>query len=347
MSGGCVQDGVNGHDHCHANEAHPDALRMEQEEQEERAALERILRAFRAYEVQAGWEVDRWEHNHQRLQPRHQALVSEQPAKFARARQCIAANQAVIREMLAAFEGPGAPPHPVSLPGPGEQQGGTDYKDVSGVSSADIDKVKYVFKNLVRDWSEEGAWERSASYGHILSELLSHFPRAGAAAPAAAAAAAASGVGLLQSGGGPAARSATTTAPGTARRASSSPAAAGLGEPASWRSAPPGVAPPGTPAGGGPSYGTTAGIAAATPHGGTGTRILLPGGPALLLRGPLRRPPAPAAPHLATTVRRQHTPHAPPLHAGSVVRAAQDVVRQRGLRGAHRIPVAAAAHVAA
>jgi len=155
---------------------------MEQEEQEERAALERILRAFRAYEVQAGWEVDRWEHNHQRLQPRHQALVSEQPAKFARARQCIAANQAVIREMLAAFEGPGAPPHPVSLPGPGEQQGGTDYKDVSGVSSADIDKVKYVFKNLVRDWSEEGAWERSASYGHILSELLSHFPRAAAAA---------------------------------------------------------------------------------------------------------------------------------------------------------------------
>lgn len=44
--------------------------------------------------------------------------------------------------MLAAFEGPGAPPHPDSVYGPGEQQGGTDYKDVSGVSSADIDKVR-------------------------------------------------------------------------------------------------------------------------------------------------------------------------------------------------------------
>ena len=31
--------------------------------------------------------------------------------------------------------------------------------------------MKYVFKNLMRDWSAEGAPERAASYGRILAEL--------------------------------------------------------------------------------------------------------------------------------------------------------------------------------
>lgn len=44
-----------------------------------------------------------------------------------------------------------------------------------------------MFKNLVRDWAEEGAPERAASYGRILAELAAHFPRAAAARPAAAA----------------------------------------------------------------------------------------------------------------------------------------------------------------
>lgn len=37
-------------------------------------------------------------------------------------------------------------------------------------------QVKYVFKNLMRDWSVEGAGERSQSYGRMLTELRARLP---------------------------------------------------------------------------------------------------------------------------------------------------------------------------
>lgn len=36
-------------------------------------------------------------------------------------------------------------------------------------------QVRYVLKNLARDWSSEGQQERSACYGPILRELSSVF----------------------------------------------------------------------------------------------------------------------------------------------------------------------------
>lgn len=36
-------------------------------------------------------------------------------------------------------------------------------------------QVRYVLKNLVRDWSAEGALERQQSYGRILQELKTRF----------------------------------------------------------------------------------------------------------------------------------------------------------------------------
>jgi carnosine N-methyltransferase len=36
-------------------------------------------------------------------------------------------------------------------------------------------QVRYVLKNLVRDWSVEGAAEREASYGRIIQELRTRF----------------------------------------------------------------------------------------------------------------------------------------------------------------------------
>lgn len=42
-------------------------------------------------------------------------------------------------------------------------------------------QVKYVFKNLVRDWSVEGAAERAQSYGRLLAELRTRLPPSPAA----------------------------------------------------------------------------------------------------------------------------------------------------------------------
>jgi N2227-like protein len=43
-------------------------------------------------------------------------------------------------------------------------------------SGCECGQVKYVFKNLVRDWSEEGAAERAQSYGRMLTELRARLP---------------------------------------------------------------------------------------------------------------------------------------------------------------------------
>jgi hypothetical protein len=45
------------------------------------------------------------------------------------------------------------------------------------VSAEDVDKVRYVLKNVARDWSAEGAAEREASYGRIVAELRRLFPQ--------------------------------------------------------------------------------------------------------------------------------------------------------------------------
>lgn len=39
-----------------------------------------------------------------------------------------------------------------------------------------LSQVKYVFKNLMRDWSEEGAAERAQTYGRLLTELRARLP---------------------------------------------------------------------------------------------------------------------------------------------------------------------------
>jgi len=39
------------------------------------------------------------------------------------------------------------------------------------VNPADTDKVRYVLKNMMRDWSEEGEGERNESYGPIIDKL--------------------------------------------------------------------------------------------------------------------------------------------------------------------------------
>lgn len=57
----------------------------------------RILCAFRAYQLKLGWEVGRWQQNFERLPPRHQALLPDQPAKHTAALECIHANQQVIQ----------------------------------------------------------------------------------------------------------------------------------------------------------------------------------------------------------------------------------------------------------
>lgn len=56
---------------------------------------------------------------------------------------------------------------------------GMDFQDPSlqlHVPPADVDKVRCILRNIVRDWTEEGALERDQCYKPILEELNHHFP---------------------------------------------------------------------------------------------------------------------------------------------------------------------------
>ena len=79
---------------------------------DERAALGRIVHAFREYSQAALLEMSRWQANFDRLPKHHQVLLHSQHAKAEAARMGIAANQDFITAMLSAFdEEDGGPPH--------------------------------------------------------------------------------------------------------------------------------------------------------------------------------------------------------------------------------------------
>ncbi|KAI3438426.1 hypothetical protein D9Q98_000857 [Chlorella vulgaris] len=104
------------------------------------------------------------------------------PGKIAEARQCIYRNHLFLSAMLAMFvegEDSYAPPHLAPANAAADE---LEAKAGSCVAPYDHDRVRYVLKNVARDWSEEGAPERAQSYGRICAELRRLF----AGRPAAA-----------------------------------------------------------------------------------------------------------------------------------------------------------------
>eukprot|EP00195_Chlamydomonas_chlamydogama_P011198 CAMPEP_0202895146 /NCGR_PEP_ID=MMETSP1392-20130828/4405_1 /ASSEMBLY_ACC=CAM_ASM_000868 /TAXON_ID=225041 /ORGANISM="Chlamydomonas chlamydogama, Strain SAG 11-48b" /LENGTH=436 /DNA_ID=CAMNT_0049580059 /DNA_START=74 /DNA_END=1384 /DNA_ORIENTATION=- len=154
-----------------------------QAEQEEREALGRIVLAFKDYRRAAEAEVARWEHNYQKLPNHHKFLLPSLPQKFAKARQNIYVNQFFIASLLAAFEGDGdgslIPPH-LANPSDAAEQAASSRQHAS---PGDVEKVRYVLKNVARDWSAECAGEREQCYGPILEELRELFKDRAADAP--------------------------------------------------------------------------------------------------------------------------------------------------------------------
>ena len=95
------------------------------------------------------------------------ALASHQPARFAAARQAVACNAAFLGAMLATYEGAGVPDH---LRVPPRDQCASMNRPTPGES----EKVRYVLRNLVRDWCGEGEEERRQCYAPLLAALSRH-----------------------------------------------------------------------------------------------------------------------------------------------------------------------------
>ena len=139
------------------------AIAKQADEELERAAFLKIVRAMRDYASDAAREVHRWERNYERLPANHRALLSHHVAKHDDAYRCVKRNDDFFKEMLSSFTGDDVPPH-LRVPPPGEMAH-------EPVAPSDAVKVLYVLKNLARDWSAEAADERLQSHGPILAEL--------------------------------------------------------------------------------------------------------------------------------------------------------------------------------
>ncbi|KAL4523268.1 hypothetical protein Ndes2437B_g00396 [Nannochloris sp. 'desiccata'] len=147
-------------DHIHDG-ANADLIFQDQEEFE---ALGKITHAFREYRTDAEWEIKRWEYNYSRLSPAHQHLLPHIPTKIATARQCIYQNHLFLKSML---DSPA--PEPLCYAATAADAWAAQHGP--RVNPADADKVRYVLKNMMRDWSTEGEGERKESYGATVDEV--------------------------------------------------------------------------------------------------------------------------------------------------------------------------------
>ena len=129
----------------------------------EREAFVKIVRAMQGYANDAAEEVHRWERNFEKLPENHRELLSHHRDKHVEAYRCVKRNDEFFQNMLNAFTGDDVPPH-LRVPPP--KEGAPEP-----VSPGDVEKVRYVLKNLARDWSEESAGERAQCHGPILAEL--------------------------------------------------------------------------------------------------------------------------------------------------------------------------------
>lgn len=154
-------------------------------QEEERHAAENILRAFRNYDKEGLLDVLRWEHNYNKLSSTHQRLMRSLQEVHGKARECLKRNQDFFDKLVAAVdednENESSPLRESQETSTSGRRGSNDLssrkeKEGERVSALDVEKVRYVLKDLVREWSAEGAIERAQSYDKITGILCELFP---------------------------------------------------------------------------------------------------------------------------------------------------------------------------
>ncbi|CAG9460026.1 unnamed protein product [Pedinophyceae sp. YPF-701] len=154
----------------------------------ERMALGRVALSISRYSGPAKEEIARWLHNYNRLSPEHQALCDNIPAKAARARECVDANMGFLNHLLASMDSAeshlggaleAAREYALATEGEGldaDSKAAAAAAAVSVGGGDDDERVRYMLRNLARDWSSEGAAERATCYDLCVQELCRLFP---------------------------------------------------------------------------------------------------------------------------------------------------------------------------
>ena len=138
---------------------------------EESAAFLKIARAVEAYERDAERLLARWRKRledasltrYARVLDAHRARVETRGAA------CVRTNGEFLRKALETFVDNELAPEHLRIPSEAFEAWRRD--ETFRASADDVDKVRYVLKNVWRDWSEEGKCERMPVYEAIFEGL--------------------------------------------------------------------------------------------------------------------------------------------------------------------------------
>lgn len=138
-------------------------------EDHEREHFYRIISAFKCYRQHSLDRLAKTERYLDSLPEHHRKFLHKYKGHLKAFRSCIENNHElislIIKDVTSMFENSDMPYSDHNSPW-----------SHSRPAIIDLEKVHTTLKQLVRDWSEEGAKERQACYQPILDEIASYFP---------------------------------------------------------------------------------------------------------------------------------------------------------------------------
>lgn len=137
------------------------------EETIEKKHFQRIVHAFRFYRIHSLRRLFKSSKYISNLPQHHQQLLKNYRAHLDKVRVCIEHNfeiiKVILKDVAHMFEN-------------ADHSQDVKISHIQAFSS-DMEKVQSVFKQLFREWSEEGRAERDACYEPILMEILLRYPK--------------------------------------------------------------------------------------------------------------------------------------------------------------------------
>nr|XP_002129866.1 carnosine N-methyltransferase [Ciona intestinalis] len=138
---------------------------MDKDEMEEVLHYMRVVHAFKAYRSSCLRQLEQCEKNFRSLSVAHQEMLPDHLSTIDEAKVCVDVNAALITEITNYC---------------GNMFENKEYREIKDChiqpTSFDLDKVKSTLKQIVRDWSVDGAEERDLCYRPIIEEILKRKP---------------------------------------------------------------------------------------------------------------------------------------------------------------------------
>ncbi|XP_072937591.1 carnosine N-methyltransferase unmet [Epargyreus clarus] len=157
------------------------------DEAKERAHFQAVVNAFKYYKLCSLDRIHKSEKIISTLPQSHQRRLDKYKTYLTKFKKCLDVNNAVvhmiIKDVDTMFENVDhSMADAANSNGTNTESFGCNYNNCEITSQKqhkmqhDVEKVQSVLKNIVRDWSEDGAAEREQCYKPILDEIEARFP---------------------------------------------------------------------------------------------------------------------------------------------------------------------------